>query len=708
MFALKLLGGMVLEGAPEQQAGRAAQKRRLALLAVLAMRNGSGISRDKLLTLFWPESPADEGRRRLSAALYDLRKALGEKAVLTRGDEVVLPAGLLRCDALDFDAAAAATDWERAADLYAGPFLDGVHIEQAPEFETWADAARLTLSRTLARVLEEHGNACARRGDLTGAVAAWQRLAEAEPLNDRVALQLMRALDAAGNRAAALRHSDLHAVRLRAEIGVEPDEAIGELAAALRQRTERVAAPLVGLPPTANRVRPRLWQTTLERRAHFVGQHAPAQTLRCCPRYARSSDFLRCGVVDPAAPVGRAAARRRNCDKRPSARGLQRGRNTFRAGRFDEAIAAFNRAVSADSNFLFAQYRLATATLWSDAPATSPVLPERALADKLTKASPYESLLLRGYLEWRSGSAITAEMLYRRAVSERPNDPEPWFQLGETLFHYNPIFGRPMSAARAPFEKTLALAPRHYGALWHLALIAGLQDERAAFLTLTDRLLALHPDEPRTIELNAMRAVMHNDAVEKQRWFERLRASNENLLIGVAWRMSVFLRDLDYAAQLYGSLAEPARSRFSRRQGLASLVFLDLARGHVQSARQRLPELQAAGAPSYLTGYVNTLLLAFDFVPRTQTDLRARLAVSSPFDRVSMSTLRHGDSVSVGDTSRARDLLHVLSTNSANGPMHESAGRSQRSAGAYCRRTRGGVAVARKRLHQPLVCRVGD
>jgi hypothetical protein len=192
-----------------------------------------------------------------------------------------------------------------------------------------------------------------------------------------------------------------------------------------------------------------------------------------------------------------------------------------------------------------------------------------------------------------------------------------------------------------------------------------------------------------------MRAVIRNDAVEKRRWFERLRASDENLVIGVAWRMSVFLRDLDYAAQLYGALAEPARSRFSRRQGLAGLVFLDLARGHVQSARRRLPELQAAGAPSYLTAYVNTLLLAFDFVPRTQTDLRARLAVSSPFESSLDVNLDAWRKVSVGDTSRARDLLNVLSANSGK---WSDASSQQAGLNALLAHTAGATAEALQSL----------
>src|SRR5688572_30738575 len=125
MFTLRLLGGASLQGEGGAVTGRAAQRRRLALLAALASASARTLSRDKVVALLWPESETEQARHLLSVALYDLRKALGEDALLTHGDEVTLSAERVGSDAGEFEAAAAAREHARAAALYAGPFLDG-------------------------------------------------------------------------------------------------------------------------------------------------------------------------------------------------------------------------------------------------------------------------------------------------------------------------------------------------------------------------------------------------------------------------------------------------------------------------------------------------------------------------------------------------------------------------------------------------------
>ena len=193
MFKLRLLGGLSLESNSDGQLRRATQKRRLALLAVLAIRPGAVITRDKLLALFWPEVASDEARHRLSAALYDLRQALGDESIVSRGDEIWLTPTALECDVVEFEAAVERRDWQLASQVYRGPFLDGVHIEDAAEFDQWAEQRRAQLARGFSRSLEELARDCTTKGDHAAAVEAWQRLADSDPLNDRFALGLMKA-----------------------------------------------------------------------------------------------------------------------------------------------------------------------------------------------------------------------------------------------------------------------------------------------------------------------------------------------------------------------------------------------------------------------------------------------------------------------------------------------------------------------------------
>ena len=62
---------------PEKDAGAAASQRRtLALLSVLAVAGPLGMSRDKLVALFWPEADSERGRHALTQALYSARRVL--------------------------------------------------------------------------------------------------------------------------------------------------------------------------------------------------------------------------------------------------------------------------------------------------------------------------------------------------------------------------------------------------------------------------------------------------------------------------------------------------------------------------------------------------------------------------------------------------------------------------------------------------------
>src|SRR5687768_12504917 len=159
MFSLKLLGGASLESEGAPVAGTVAQRRRLALLALLARAPG-GLSRERLAAYLFPEADTGRAHRAVSDALYAVRKALGKDAVVAAGDALRLDPEALSSDAGDFEAAVAAGDHGRAATLYRGPFLDGFFLSDAPEFERWADGERQRLALKYAEVLESLAGKC--------------------------------------------------------------------------------------------------------------------------------------------------------------------------------------------------------------------------------------------------------------------------------------------------------------------------------------------------------------------------------------------------------------------------------------------------------------------------------------------------------------------------------------------------------------------
>jgi len=236
------------------------QPKRTAILVYLAVAAPRGFHRrDSLLALFWPEHDVSHARNALRQALHGLRHALGDDALIARGDEELsLEATQCRCDVWAFEEALDAGHLERAVGLYGGPFLEGFFLSGTPEFERWAEAERDRLSRRYAGALEQLAQDVETRGDLVAAVQWWSRLAEHSPYPSRVAVRLMRALDLAGDRAGAIRYANQHAARLRAQLDAEPDPEVETLAAQLRSQPPRheLADTVPALPePSAVRAR---------------------------------------------------------------------------------------------------------------------------------------------------------------------------------------------------------------------------------------------------------------------------------------------------------------------------------------------------------------------------------------------------------------------------------------------------------------------
>ena len=253
---LLVLGGASLEGARGPIAGRAAQRRRLALLAILAVSR-RGVSRDKLIGYLWEEADSERARRVLSEAIYVLRKSLGEDAILTVGDEIRLNPDVVWSDVGAFLDHIDAGEREQAVALYAGPFLDGFFLSDALEFEQWADRERDRLARVYAQACKQLGEQCESAGDFTGSVTWWRRLVEHDKYGAAPTLSLMRALDAVGDRAAAIQEARAHAARMKADLDAEPDTQVEAFAQALRESgpaaelPARAVEPIAHLPPTA-------------------------------------------------------------------------------------------------------------------------------------------------------------------------------------------------------------------------------------------------------------------------------------------------------------------------------------------------------------------------------------------------------------------------------------------------------------------------
>lgn len=233
MIRLRLFGGASLAGPDGPIAGRGAQRRRLALLALLAVARRP-IARDKLIAWLWPDDDTATARKLLSDALYVLRRDVDDQAIETAGDQVRLDPTRVACDVVEFEEALERGDAAAAVALYDGPFLDGFFLDGLDEFERWATGERERLERRYRDALEQLATAAALSGDARAASAWWRKLAAQDPYDGRVALALMNALVASGDRAGALQHARVHEALLREELGAAPDAELVHLAARLR------------------------------------------------------------------------------------------------------------------------------------------------------------------------------------------------------------------------------------------------------------------------------------------------------------------------------------------------------------------------------------------------------------------------------------------------------------------------------------------
>jgi len=249
MIELRTLGALELTSADSAAVGSVlVQPRRAALLCYLALASPRGFHRrDTLFALFWPEHDAEQARHALRQSVYFLRRALGAKTILSRGDEeLALAPDRVRCDVWDFEAAVAEGRPAEALVLYGGDLLAGFHISDAPEFERWLEEERSRLKRRA----EEAGWALAaareRDGDADGAADAGRAAAALAPTDEMALRRLVLLLERVGDRAAAVRAYEAFAWKLKEEYELEPSAETQELVARIRAEPGQKQAAATG------------------------------------------------------------------------------------------------------------------------------------------------------------------------------------------------------------------------------------------------------------------------------------------------------------------------------------------------------------------------------------------------------------------------------------------------------------------------------
>jgi DNA-binding SARP family transcriptional activator len=228
VIRLLTFGGLAIDG-EGPLVGAHVRVQELGLLARLAVAGTRGLSRDQLVNCFWPDKDQQHALHSLSQILHRIKKELVVEALFLGRMMLRLNPEQISSDVADFEAATRKGNYDGAVALFAGPFLDGVFIGAAPEFERWAEHERRRFSDANISCLRKLATAASEAGDHDGAATWWKRIGEADPLNSGVAMSFVRSLAAAGNRAGALREARAHESLLSVELGQRPGTAFREL-----------------------------------------------------------------------------------------------------------------------------------------------------------------------------------------------------------------------------------------------------------------------------------------------------------------------------------------------------------------------------------------------------------------------------------------------------------------------------------------------
>ena len=217
--------------------------KRRAVLALLALAEGRGVSVDHLVDALWPAEVPESGRQALHSHVSRLRVLLGPTAArletLDGGYRLAMaPADLDVAQARALlargrahagqDPVAATALLREAHDLWRGPVLADLG-EVAPVASAAVELEQL--HRDITDSLIGCSIAAGRLdpAHLDGVVGIATAALAVDPLREPAVLQLMSALAAAGRASDALRAGREYRHRLVEEAGLDPSAALGEL-----------------------------------------------------------------------------------------------------------------------------------------------------------------------------------------------------------------------------------------------------------------------------------------------------------------------------------------------------------------------------------------------------------------------------------------------------------------------------------------------
>jgi DNA-binding SARP family transcriptional activator len=145
-----------------------------------------------------------------------------------------LDTSVVRSDVQAFRAALTEGRLAEAVAMYRGPFLDGFHVNGAREFDRWVEDERTRLAQDRQQAAKQLAKKAEREERWDEAADWWGRALAWDRFNSRLVVRRMVALTRAGDRANAVIEGEGHCRDLQSELGLEPDPALLEELARIR------------------------------------------------------------------------------------------------------------------------------------------------------------------------------------------------------------------------------------------------------------------------------------------------------------------------------------------------------------------------------------------------------------------------------------------------------------------------------------------
>src|SRR5215510_12441544 len=183
------------------------------------------LTRETLLSFFWPDHQRTSAQPILRTMIHDLRKHLGDSFFID--DESIALASDTKIDAQIFSTLlqSPTTDLQKLTDalsLYRGAFLDGFSLADSPQFDDWAASERERYRLMAMRGFTELSRRYERLREYPSALDAIRRALAYNSFQEDIQRDVMRLLYLNGDRAGVIRQYETLRKLLDEEMGVPP------------------------------------------------------------------------------------------------------------------------------------------------------------------------------------------------------------------------------------------------------------------------------------------------------------------------------------------------------------------------------------------------------------------------------------------------------------------------------------------------------